>query len=409
MMVKGALSSRYAIIDVELRGQPALRVPPGADGLTAVFRRDGEVVGFELEALRAGRRASHDVFFYAVRRSVETALEYAIDRQLGSPVLTLPSVTITICTHNQPLRLERCLAAIERMDKMGVSPPEILVVDNAPPDQATAEVVARFPGVRYAEEPRQGLDFARNLAIEVATGEILAFLDDDVVVDRQWYAALRVAFARDSAVAGVSGMLLPFELETRAQLLFERRGGFRRGMEYRRFEGQDLPGNPLYPCGAGIFGTGGNMAFRRAVLQELGGFDEALDTGRPLPGGGDLDMYYRMIRAGHALVYDPRVVAYHEHRRTRAQLRRQYWTWGTGFMAYARKSYLADPPLRPRWRRMVAWWFKDQVRRFLLSCVGRNPTPPGMVLTELAGGLYGIAGEYERSQKRVDRIRNAIP
>jgi GT2 family glycosyltransferase len=287
--------------------------------------------------------------------------------------------------------------------------PEILVVDNAPPDDATERVVGQFTGVRYTREARQGLDFARNRAIQEATGDIIAYLDDDVVVDRYWYSALGEAFAADPTAAGVSGALLPLVLETRAQLLFEQRGGFRRGEERRRYQGQDLPGNPLYPCGAGIFGTGGNMAFRRRVLQDLGGFDEALDTGRPLPGGGDLDMYYRVIRAGLALVYDPRVVAFHEHRRTLAQLRRQYWSWGTGFMAYARKSSRTDPALRARWRRMVAWWFRDQLRRLALSCIGRNPTPPGMVLTELAGGLVGLAGEYERSRRRVQRIRDAHP
>ena len=50
--------------------------------------------------------------------------------------------------------------------------------------------------------------------------------------------------------------------------------------------GQVLSGNPLYPCGSGIFGAGCNMAFKREVLLKLGGFDEALDTGAPLPGGG---------------------------------------------------------------------------------------------------------------------------
>jgi GT2 family glycosyltransferase len=368
------------------------------------------VVGFELEALRSGR-PGYGSFFVAVRRSIASALEYQIQRELGSLQAdpSFPTVTVVICTHHQPERVARCLDALGKMETSGLPAPEILVVDNAPPDRATADVVTRFPGVRYTVEPRQGLDFARNRAIEEARGEIVAYLDDDVVVDRYWYTALSEAFARDPAAAGVSGILLPLELETRAQLLFEQRGGFRRGIEYRRFQGQQLPGNPLYPCGAGIFGTGGNMAFRRRILQELGGFDEALDTGRPLPGGGDLDMYYRVIRAGHALVYDPRVVGFHEHRRTMAQLRRQYWTWGTGFMAYARKSILADPSLRPRWRRMIAWWFTDQVKRFLRSCVGRNPTPPGMVLTELMGGVYGIAGEYERSRKRVQRIRNAFP
>jgi len=98
---------------------------------------------------------------------------------------------------------------------------------------------------------------------------------------------------------------MPLRLDTTAQVLFEKRNGFRRGFDKNRF-GREVPGNPLYPCGAGIFGAGCNMAFRRDLLRDIGGFDEALDTGTPLPGGGDLDIFYRIIRAGHALVYEPR-------------------------------------------------------------------------------------------------------
>lgn len=405
--------TRYALMDLELQDPtPVLEVPLGYQGLAVVFRRGGRVVGFELEALLPGgspeirSRASQ-----AARRGLLTALQEDIRRELApqSARPANPSVTVVICTHNQTERLARCLASLERMEQpAGAGRPEILVVDNAPPNDATECLVRLSAGVRYVQELRQGLDFARNRAIAEATGEILAFLDDDVVADRFWYQALLEAIAQAPGAGAVTGSLLPFELETTAQVLFERRGGFRRGFEYRCYAGQDLPGNPLYPCGAGIFGTGGNMAFRRSVLQELGGFDEALDTGRPLAGGGDLDMFYRVIRAGHPLVYDPSVVGFHQHRRTRAQLRRQYWTWGTGFMAYARKSYLADPPMRSRWRRMVIWWFKDQVRSLLHSVIGRNPTPPGMVLAELAGGVIGIAGEYERSLRRVQRIREAV-
>ncbi|MEP7176632.1 MAG: glycosyltransferase, partial [Gemmatimonadales bacterium] len=60
---------------------------------------------------------------------------------------------------------------------------EILVVDNAPPDDATQDLVARYPSVRYVREPIQGLDFARNRALASASGEVVAFLDDDAVAE----------------------------------------------------------------------------------------------------------------------------------------------------------------------------------------------------------------------------------
>ena len=73
---------------------------------------------------------------------------------------------------------------------------EVLVIDNAPSDDATAELVKTFPGVRYVPEPRPGLDFARNRAWIEATGELIAYLDDDVIVDSGWLAGLRRRAAR---------------------------------------------------------------------------------------------------------------------------------------------------------------------------------------------------------------------
>ena len=56
------------------------------------------------------------------------------------------------------------------------------------------------------------------------------------------------------------------------------------------------------------------MVLRTVAVRELGGFDEALDTGPPLPGGGDLDIWSRLARAGHPLVYEPRLLVFHRHR-----------------------------------------------------------------------------------------------
>ena len=102
------------------------------------------------------------------------------------------------------------------------------------------------------------------------------------------------------------------------------------------------------------------MAVRRDVLRALGGFDEALDTGAPLPGGGDLDIFYRLARGGHPIVSEPRCLVLHQHRREYARLRHQLWTWGLGFMAFVAKSYRAEPSQRGKFRRLLAWWARTR-------------------------------------------------
>ncbi|MEA2756547.1 MAG: hypothetical protein QOJ54_2836, partial [Aliidongia sp.] len=317
-----------------------------------------------------------------------------------------PSLTIAICTKDRPARLQRCLAAllpqIEAGRRQGQAI-EVLVVDNAPSDERTTELVAAFAEVRYEREPRPGLDFARNRALGDASGDWIAFLDDDVVVDRDWLAGMREAWAENPDACALTGLVLPFELATPAQIIFEQRGGFRRGFDKIRY-GAIFPANPLYPCASGIFGAGCNMAFRRDAMLALGGFDEALDTGAPLPGGGDLDAFFRIIRAGHVLAYEPRLLVYHEHRRDLPALRRQYWSWGLGCMAFLAKCYHADPPVRPIILRFLAWWVKYQIKQGVRSMRPSGP-PLSMVLAEIWGGIAGIAGEYSRSRRRIERIK----
>ncbi|MDF5717176.1 MAG: glycosyltransferase [Rhizonema sp. NSF051] len=273
-----------------------------------------------------------------------------------------------------------------------------------PSNELTQELVASLPNICYVRELKPGLDFARNRALHSATGELLAFLDDDVVVDRKWLEGLMEAWAENPDAAAFTGLVLPYELATEAQILFEQRGGFRRGFEKIRY-GQVLPGNPLYPCGAGMFGAGCNMAFRRDILLKIGGFDEALDTGAPLPGGGDLDIFYRVIRAGYPLVYEPQYLVFHQHRREGEKLRRQYWTWGLGFMAFVVKSYQSDPSQRSQLRRLIWWWIKDQLKQFKDSLSRRHVLPPTMILAEFWGGIVGLLGEYPRSLRRIEQIR----
>jgi glycosyltransferase involved in cell wall biosynthesis/GT2 family glycosyltransferase len=379
----------YALVEVEVTGAPPrVRLAPDESGIALVSRRDGMVVGFALHELAPGT-------------TLEPAQVAALlDPAPGTvpppdPAVPAPRITVVVCTRDRPELLARCLDGLAAQ----VPPPaEVLVVDNAPSDDATAKLAAER-GIRYVEEPCPGLDFARNRALREASGDVLAFVDDDVVPDRGWLEGVRTVWRDHSDAGAMTGQVLPFELVTGSQVAFERRGGFRGGNAPVRYEGLDRPGDPVYPYGPGMFGAGCNMAVRRDVAQRLGGFDEALDTGPPLPGGGDIDLFHRVLRAGFPLVYEPRAVVFHRHRRDEAALHRQYDSWGRSLMAWVAKSYRRDPAGRPKLRLLLRWWFPAMLRQ------ARRPEARDAALAELRGGVGGLLGTYGRSARRSARLR----
>ncbi|MCC5636471.1 glycosyltransferase [Nostoc sp. CHAB 5844] len=439
---------RYPIIEIEVtQPLPTIRLSENDVGIALIVRRKDQAIAFLMQALPANSvLISAEIAKWIVKEAGNKLVQESIREELPHPTANLadfPSLTVAVCTKDRPDNLARCLqsliklqhaelkdnscsasilpaAAISKTGKIPISQNqqnypaniqrptprfEILVIDNASTDKRTQELVAALPSVRYVREPKPGLNFARNCALHAATGEIIAFVDDDVVVDRQWFNGLLEAWSENPDAAAFTGQVLPYALETKAQILCEQRGGFRKGFEKIRF-GQILPGNTLYPCGAGVFGVGCNMAFRRQIVLQLGGFDEALDTGPSLPGGGDHDMFYRIIRAGYTLVYEPKYLVFHEHRRDYLSLRRQYSrSWGLGFTSYVTKCYLSDPPQREKLFRLILWWMNYELRQLLESLLGKHPLSPDIFLAEFFGGIAGLLGGYPRSCKRIEQIR----
>jgi hypothetical protein len=154
---------------------------------------------------------------------------------------------------------------------------ELLVVDNHPSTDATLRLVREYPAVRYIREDRPGLDVARNRAMREAMHDIIAFCDDDAVVEPEWLDGLCRNFS-DPQVLCVTGLTMPLELETEAQEFFEQHSPFGRGFRRVVFDGQR--DNPLV---VGKVGAGANMALRRGILDLVGPFDEALDAGHADP------------------------------------------------------------------------------------------------------------------------------
>ena len=302
------------------------------------------------------------------------------------------SVTVAVCTRNRAAQLADCLDALDALDYPSHLL-DIVVVDNAPADGSTRDAVARHPRLRYIREPRPGLDWARNAAIRASSSDIVAYTDDDVVVDRGWVRALAAAFAEEPHAMCVTGLVVPDELDTRAQVLFEKYGGFGRGFQRCVYRvdveaGQSAAG--MYG-GTGRFGTGANMAFRRALFSAEGMFDPALDVGTPSNGGGDLEMFFRVLKAGHALVYEPAALVRHRHRRTYGELRTQIANNGIGFYAYLVRTSQAYPEDRGAILRLGVWWlWWWNIRRVLKAIVRPGPLPLDLMLAELKGSFVGL-------------------
>jgi GT2 family glycosyltransferase/SAM-dependent methyltransferase len=252
----------------------------------------------------------------------------AIDDQLLSEPHDDAPVTLAICTRDRPRELERCLHSIAAA---APAPDDVLVVDNAPHLPTTREVLRRFPNFRYVAEPRQGLSAARNTAVREATGDLVAFVDDDVVVHPHWLAPLRSAFA-DADVMAATGLVLPAELETEAQVAFETNGGLALGSEQRRFDGDFLRETGAFGMPVWKIGAGANMAIRRAAFELVGEFDERLGAGAA-GCSEDSEFWYRLIAEGWACRYEPDSVVFHHHRRAAAALVSQIHDYTRGHVA----------------------------------------------------------------------------
>lgn len=405
----------YRMLEIELSEDLApFALSAQQDGFALVARWKGRLAGFHMASAAPGTSVSEQELAQLCakhfgRRALALKVEDALAQRWASgDKAPAPSLSIAICTKDRTKRLVRLLDSLQLVK--GTSrfrSTEILVVDNASTDPATRDAVAEREGLRYVFEPRAGLDFARNAALRHATGDLLAFLDDDVVVDRHWLSGLFAAWEACPNAGGFTGLVLPYKLETEAQIQFELRGGFGRGFEPKRFHAASAE-NPLHPVGAGILGAGCNMAFDRSLLLAIGGFDEALDTGAPLPGGGDLDIFYRVLRSGRTMVYEPRYAVYHEHRETLPQLRRQYGTWGLGFMAFLTKCRRHDRALKAKQDAILRWWLLDKLADIAVAAGRFRFQELGFLTAELWGGIVGMAGEYDRSLKRVQKIRERV-
>ncbi|GHO81113.1 hypothetical protein KSD_88840 [Ktedonobacter sp. SOSP1-85] len=318
----------------------------------------------------------------------------------------LPLVSVIIPTHDRPETLASCLEGVLAQHYPRF---EVLVVDNKPSTDATQRLLTQISGthpqVRYLREEGPGIGNAANCGIAAAQGEILAFTDDDVVLDPYWLVELVRGFRQAEKVACVTGLVLPLELEQPAQFWFEQYAGFTKGFQRRLFDMKEHhPKTRLHPYTAGQFGTGASMAFTASFLKSIGGFDPALGGIGPVKAGLDISAFFEVMMHGYRLVYEPRALLYHLHRRDYSGLHKQLHNYGMGLTAYLTKCVWERPHLLFDLLPKLAYGiFFTLSNRSAKNHKRQDNYPKALKQAELKGMLFGPLA-YLQSRRVVRKV-----
>jgi glycosyltransferase involved in cell wall biosynthesis len=255
-----------------------------------------------------------------------------------------PFVSVIVPTFNRPDLVPDCIKSLLSLDYPHY---EVILVDNAPRTNANAECIQNtdVPQLRYTREDRPGVSWARNRGIREARGEIIAFTDDDVRVDRYWLAELVKNFSLGDDIGCVTGLTVLAELETEAQYWFEEFGGYSWSDWPFRRRVFDRSKRHVHLYRVALCGAGASMAFRADLLRRMGGFDPALGGRGPARSGQDAAAFFQVIMRGYKVIYEPASLAYHLHRRNYRDLRKQIYNYGVGASAYLTKNLLEYPQL----------------------------------------------------------------
>jgi O-antigen biosynthesis protein len=218
------------------------------------------------------------------------------------PDLPWPRVSVVVCSYNGARTIGDCLEGLLHLEYPDF---EVIVIDDGSTD-STAAIAAEY-GVRLISTENRGLSHARNIGMEAATGEIVAYLDDDACPDPHWLTYLAATFL-STTHAGVGGPNIALVGDGPIADCVANAPGNPTHVLLSDREAEHIPG-----C---------NMAFRKACLQAIGGFDPQFRVA-----GDDVDVCWRLRQCGWTLGFSPAAMVWH-HRRNSL---RAYWKQQTGY------------------------------------------------------------------------------
>ena len=219
------------------------------------------------------------------------------------PDMKFPKISVAVCSYNGSRTIRDCFDGLLAVDYPDF---EVIVVNDGSTD-SVPQIAAEYPQFKLISTPNMGLSSARNTALEHATGEIIAYTDDDARPDPQWLKYLAATFT-STTHAGIGGPnIAPLDDGEIAECVANAPGGPIHVL-ISDTEAEHIPG-----C---------NMAFRCDALREIGGFDVQYRNA-----GDDVDVCWRIQEKGWTLGFSPAAMVWH-HRRNSV---RDYWKQQKGY------------------------------------------------------------------------------
>ena len=210
-------------------------------------------------------------------------------------------ISLLIPTKNRPEKLYRCILSIFQNSDTDF---EILIADQSD-NYESKKVIRKFSSstIKYYKQTSTGKTKSLNNIIPLARGEILAFCDDDNVVDRFYIRNIKKFFTKNQDTHGVFGSVLPYKPSLHPNLICP-------SIFYLKNERVVTSPTVIH---YEVLGVGGNMILRKSVFNKVGYFREWLGPGfLGMQGGEDSEFIYRMLTNGLGLKYSPTIVVYHD-------------------------------------------------------------------------------------------------
>lgn len=310
--------------------------------------------------------------------------------------LIRPRLTVVLCTTGARESLADALARVRRSLAAagGADSWPVIVVHNAREAAPELEALCRTSKARYIHQPIQGLSVARNTGVLACDTEVIAFIDDDILVDESWAQAVMEGFS-DLAVKVVTGPVLPANPDDPAGKLWSAyyRLPFDRATSFESHS--DIP---FFPLTVGFCGTGNNMAFRTSFLLTNGLFDAHFGLGSHLPGGEEIERFYAVVRDGGKIHFTPQARVEHGYVGGEHALRRKIRGYAAAQAGLLTKWFFGDPAMRGKilafvWSRVTA-----VLRRGASDAPSGRVSPPRLpiILGTISGPLrYLVATTRE--------------
>lgn len=281
-------------------------------------------------------------------------------------------LSIIVPSRDRPDRVDGCLTSIRSAARPG---DQLIVVDSASNDAAAYAAIAKKHNATLVRCDLPGVNRARNAGRRAATNELLAYCDDDVVVDPTWATAFADAAAKYPNAAFITGRISALATPQRS---------------HGNVAVKDDPTPALLDRNTrNDMGHGASILVRTSALDAIGGWDEAMGVGGRFKSSPETDLYDRLFLAGFTGRYEPSVIAQHEQWRDQTALIRLDWRYGYGNGARIAKLMRRDRP-RARQAASEAIWSWG-LARIPAPLLDRNKTEVARVVARLVGTATGFS------------------